>query len=195
MTAEQAFEQMVQTLMGRMGGMGTGCRVCIGTVKEVDEEERTCVVEREDSPELNEVRLNAVIDEKVTDCFTVVPAIGSFVQVLLLGDDTEGLVVATSKIEKVVIKTGKVSVNVSAGGVVMNDGKMGGLIDITKLTEKMNELVDAFNGHTHTIASGGITTQGSATAQATVAPVTVPAVTSKAKKLSKGDYEDELVKH
>ena len=195
MTAEQAFEQMVQALMGRMGGVGTGCRVCIGTVKEVDEQEWTCVVERDGSPELNDVRLNAVIDDKVTDCFTVIPAVGSFVQVLLLGEATEGLVVATSKIEKVLIRTGKVSVSVSASGVVMNDGKLGGMIDIAKLTEKVNGLVDAFNGHTHVIPSGGIATQGSATAQATVAPVTVPAVDSKAEKLKKGDYEDEMVKH
>lgn len=194
MTAEQAFEQMVRAMMKQLGGIGTGCRVCIGTVKEVDEKERTCVVERDGSPELNEVRLNAVIDEGVIDCFTVIPAVGSFVQVLLL-DETEGLVVATSKIAKIVTRTGDVTMEVSAQGIVMNGGKLGGVIDIAKLTEKVNGLVDAFNGHTHTIASGGIATQGSATAQATVAPVTVPAVTSKAEKLDRGDYEDEKVKH
>lgn len=194
MTAEQAFEQMVRAMMKQLGGIGTGCRVCVGTVKEVDEKERTCVVERDGSPELHEVRLNAVIDEGVTDCFTVIPAVGSFVQVLLL-DETEGLVVATSKIAKIVTRTGDVTMEVSAQGIVMNGGKLGGVIDIAKLTEKVNGLVDAFNGHTHTIASGGIATQGSATAQATVAPVTVPAVTSKAEKLDRGDYEDEKVKH
>lgn len=194
MTAEQAFELMVRKIMKQLGGIGTGCRVCIGTVKEVDEKERTCVVERDGSPELNEVRLNAVIDEGVTDCFTVIPSVGSFVQVLLL-DETEGLVVATSKIAKVMAKTGDVTMEVSAQGIVMNGGKLGGVIDIAKLTEKVNGLVDAFNGHTHTIASGAIATQGSATAQATVAPVTVPAVKRKAEKLDRGDYEDEVVKH
>lgn len=194
MTAEQVLELVVRTVVMEMGGIGTGCRVCIGTVKEVDEKERTCVVERDGSPELNEVRLNAVIDEGVIDCFTVIPAVGSFVQVLLL-DETEGLVVATSKIAKIVTRTGDVTMEVSAQGIVMNGGKLGGVIDIAKLTEKVNGLVDAFNGHTHTIASGGIATQGSATAQATVAPVTVPAVTSKAEKLDRGDYEDEKVKH
>lgn len=194
MTAEQAFEQMVRLMMKQLGIIGTGCRVCIGTVKEVDEKERTCVVERDGSPELNDVRLNAVIDERVTDCFTVIPVVGSFVQVLLL-NETEGLVVATSKIAKVVTRTGDITMEVSASGVVFNGGSLGGVIDIAKLTEKVNGLVDAFNGHTHTIASGGITTQGSATTQATVAPVAVPAVTSKAKKLDRGDYENEQVKH
>lgn len=37
MTAEQAFGEMVESLMKRMGNTGAGCRVCIGTVKEVDE--------------------------------------------------------------------------------------------------------------------------------------------------------------
>lgn len=194
MTAEQAFELMVRKVVAKTTDIVTGCRICIGAVKEVDEKERTCVVERDGSPELNDVRLNAVIDEKVTDCFTVVPAVGSFVLVLLL-DETEGLVVATSTIAKVVTRTGDMTMEVSASGVVFNGGSLGGVIDIAKLTEKVNGLVDAFNRHTHTIASGGIATQGSATAQATVAPVTVPAVTSKAKKLDRGDYEDEQVKH
>ena len=92
-------------------------------------------------------------------------------------------------------QTGEISVDVSAGGVVMNGGKLGGLIDITKLTEQVNRLVDAFNGHTHTIPSGGINTQGSAAAQSTVTPVTVPAVEQKAAKLDKADYENEKVKH
>lgn len=185
MTAEQVLELVVRTVVMEMGGIGTGCRVCIGTVKEVDEKERTCVVERDGSPELNDVRLNAVIDEGVTDCFTVIPAVGSFVQVLLL-DETEGLVVATSKIAKVLIRTGDITMEVSDQGIVMNGGKLGGVIDIAKLTEKVNGLVDAFNGHTHMVS-----TTGSATAQTGTAAVTA----SKAKKLDRGDYENEKVKH
>lgn len=195
MTAEQAFVEMVQTLMRRSGGLDAGCRVCLGTVKEINRQEGTCVVERDGSPELHDVRLNAVIDEKITDCFTVIPSEGSYVLVLLLGVDTEGLILATSKIDRVVVQTGDVSLDVSADGVVMNGGKLGGLIDIAKLTQKVNALVDAFNAHTHTIPSGTISTQGSATAQATVAPVSVPAIQKRADKLDKGDYEDEWVKH
>lgn len=185
MTAEQAFGEMVESLMKHMGNAGTGCRVCIGTVKEVDEKEGTCVVERDDAPELNEVRLNAVIDEEITDRFMVVPAKGSFVMVLLW-EATEGMIVATSKIEKVMMKTGEISVEVSASGVVMNGGKLGGMIDIAKLTEKVNTLVDALNNHTHLV-----NTTGSASAQSG----TAVAISSKVAKLKKGDYEDEKVKH
>lgn len=195
MTSEQAFFEMVQALMRRAGGAVAGCQMSVGTVKEVDAKEGTCTVERDGAPELNEVRLNAVIDERVKDCFRVIPSVGSYVLVMLLGDATEGLVVATSKIDRVTMRTGDVTVDVSAEGVTFNGGKLGGLIDIAKLTEKVNELVDTFNNHTHTIPTGGIATQGSAATQATVAPVTVPAVQSTAKRLSKGDYEDEVVKH
>lgn len=194
MTAEQALEELILFLIKKTGGVSAGCRMCIGTVKDVDEKEGTCVVERDGSPELNDVRLNAVIDEGITDRFTVIPAVGSFVLVLLM-DDTEGLIVSTSKIEKVAIKTGDISVNVSAGGVIINGGSLGGMIDIARLTDKVNELVKAFNDHTHMIPAGGIKTQGSAAAQATVVPVSIPAIQQKAQELAKGDYEDEKVKH
>lgn len=186
MNAEEAFEQLVETLARRAaGGGGMGCRVDVGTVKEVDAKEGTCTVERDGKPELHEVRLNAVIDEGVKDFFRVIPAVGSYVMVLQMGM-AEGLVLATSKIERVEIRTGDVTLRMSSAGVVMNGGKLGGLIDIAKLTEKVNGLVEAFNGHTHQVS-----TTGSASAQSGTAAV----IASKAKKLSRGDYEDEKVKH
>ncbi|WP_455592931.1 hypothetical protein [Bacteroides sp.] len=194
MTVEQALEMLLQTI-ARGAGSGNGCRVMIGTVKEVDEEEYTCIVEREGAPELHDVRLNAVIDKEVKDCFRVIPAKGSYVLVLSMGEATEGVIIGTSLIDRVTIQTGDVMMNVSADGVVMNGGKLGGMIDIAKLTDKVNELADTFNNHTHTIPVGGVVTAGSPSSQTSSAPVTVPAVTSKAKKLNKGDYEDEKVKH
>ena len=186
MNAEEAFEQLIEALTRRAaGGGGMGCRVDVGTVKEVNTLEGTCTVERDGKPELHEVRLNAMIDEGVKDVFRVIPAVGSYVMVLQMGM-AEGMVVATSKIERVEMRTGDVTVNVSSVGVVMNGGKLGGMIDIAKLTEKMNGLVDAFNGHTHQVS-----TTGSASAQSG----TAAAITSKAKKLNQGDYEDEKVKH
>lgn len=187
MTAEQAFLEMVRVLMKTMGGFQTNNPgVCIGTVRDVNIKEATCTVERDGSPELHEVRLNSVIDEKVTDSFTVFPAVGSYVMVLLLGENTEGLVVATSKIDRVGIKTGDISVDVSSSGIVMNGGKLGGLIDITKLTDKINSFIDTYNSHTHMV-----NTAGSATAQSG----TSETASSGATKLSKDDYEDKNVKH
>ena len=196
MTTDQAFEEMVERLVQRSGkGEGINGTLCLGTVKEVDEREGTCVVERDDGPDLYDVRLNAVIDEAIKDRVMVVPAVGSYVWVMSLRELTDGLIVATSKIARVRMQTGDITMDLSAEGILINGGQSGGLIDIHKLTEKVNELVDAFNAHTHTIAAGGISTQGSATAQTSATPVTVPAVTARAQKLDAGYYEDERVKH
>ena len=68
--------------------------------------------------------------------------------------------------------------------IVINGGKLGGLINIEQLTDKINELVEAFNGHTHQVTvshPGGTFT--------TVKP------TSSAKSFKKDDYEDAKIKH
>lgn len=75
--------------------------------------------------------------------------------------------------------------------IEINGGKLGGLINIEALTDKINELVKAFNDHTHTIETGKIECGPYPNA----APVIVPAVVSKAQQLQKEDYEDETVKH
>lgn len=68
--------------------------------------------------------------------------------------------------------------------IVINGGKLGGLINIEQLTDKINELVKTFNQHTHqvTVAHPG----GTFT---TVAPG------STASDFKKGDYEDDKIKH
>lgn len=195
MTAQQALEEMIEVLIRHVGSSNAGSRLSIGTVKQVNEQEGTCNVEREGRPQMHGVRLNAVIDDKVKDWFRIIPAPGSYVLVMDLGDETEGVVMATSKVDKVSMRMGETTVVVNSDGVVINGGTLGGLIKIAELTAKVNELVDAFNTHTHVIASGAIKTQGSASAQTSISPVSVPAVQTKAKRLNKQDYEDEKVKH
>lgn len=70
--------------------------------------------------------------------------------------------------------------------ITINGGKLGGLINIESLTQKINELVRTFNNHTHQV-----NTTGSATAQTG----TAAAVASKASELNKSDYEDTKVTH
>ena len=93
----------------------------------------------------------------------------------LTGDLTELAVLSVDTIERIEI----------------NGGQLGGLINIQDLTDKINELVDAFNRHTHTIAQGAIICGE----YPSIKPVTVPAITSKASRLNKADYEDDTVKH
>ncbi len=93
----------------------------------------------------------------------VTPKIGTAVTVgSLSGDLTQLVVLQVDHIESIVI----------------NGGKLGGLINIEQLTDKINGLVDTFNSHTHTGVHG-----------ATSAP------NSPASSFRKGDYEDEKIRH
>lgn len=68
--------------------------------------------------------------------------------------------------------------------IIINGGKLGGLVNIEQLTDKINELVNTFNTHTHNVTvshPGGTFT--------TVTPG------SSASSFNKDDYEDENIKH
>ena len=112
-------------------------------------------------------------------------------------DDTQMLIVP--KVNTAVI-VGSLSGDLSKLAVLsvdsierieVNGGKLGGLINIESLTSKINELVQAFNNHTHTISAGAINCGG----YSSVAPVIVPKTTAPASKLNKNDYEDEKITH
>ena len=99
----------------------------------------------------------------------ITPKVGSAVTIgSLSGDLTELVVLQVDHIETIVI----------------NGGKLGGLINIGQLTDKINELVKSFNSHTHQVTvshPGGTFT--------TVKPM------ESAKTFDKGDYEDDKIKH
>ena len=99
----------------------------------------------------------------------VTPKVGSAVTVgSLSGDLSQLVVLQVDHIETIVI----------------NGGKLGGLINIEQLTDKINELIKTFNSHTHQVTvshPGGTFT--------TVTPG------STAQDFNKGDYEDETIKH
>lgn len=86
-------------------------------------------------------------------------------------------------------------IEATAPKIVLNGGDLGGLINIKPITDKINELIEAHNTHTHSIPSGQVAVTGSATAQNNPAPVEVPAPTTKHDKVKREDYEDTKVTH
>lgn len=94
------------------------------------------------------------------------------------GQSSDAFLISATEVEKMEIT--------ASAEIVINGGSNGGLINIGTLTDKINELVRTFNGHTHQVS-----TTGSATAQTG----TAAAVTSKASELNKQDYEDTKVTH
>lgn len=149
--------------------MGSGKEITIwqGIVKSV--EGTTCTVTF-GTIDVEGVRLRASLAENESHLL-IVPKVGTAVVVGSLSNDLSLLVVlAVDEVESITI----------------NGGKLGGLINIESLTQKINELVRTFNNHTHQVS-----TTGSATAQTG----TAAAVTSKASELNKSDFEDTKVTH
>lgn len=100
----------------------------------------------------------------------VVPKVGSAVVCGCLEGDYSRMVILAMDVADQIMMTGT---------VVLNGGGLGGLVNIGALTNKLNNLVNAFNSHTHTGNMG--------------APTSPPA--SPADTFSQADYEDTQVTH
>lgn len=160
------YRRLRDNLMQMMGA-GKEITIWQGIVKSV--EGTTCTVTF-GTLDVEGVRLRASLAENESHLL-IVPKVGTAVVVGSLSNDLSMLVVlAVDEVESITI----------------NGGKLGGLINIESLTQKINELVRTFNSHTHQVS-----TTGSATAQTG----TAAAVTSKANELNKSDYEDTKVTH
>ena len=81
---------------------------------------------------------------------------------------------------------GDTHVDISSDSLTLNEGSLGGLINIEALTNKLNQLIASFNSHSHQVS-----TTGSATAQTGVASP----VASPLPDFNKADYEDTKIKH
>lgn len=129
--------------------------------------------------EVSGIRLRASLTDKERQML-IVPKTGSAVIIgSLSGDLSQAVVLQVDEIDRIEI----------------NGGQLGGLVNIEDLTAKINELVDAFNGHTHSLPTGTVSVSGPAGAMSNPAPVPVPATSKKADKFTRDDYEDDTVKH
>lgn len=192
------------------GGKPTTSLICI--VDSVDKEARTvdCTPLDESAPILG-VNLQA---NQNSSCGVVFfPRVGSFVVVGFIADGNAGVVLCSDDIEsielvvsnetsRVIIDEEQVSIYVgketsaelTKDGVVFNGGTLGGLIKVEDLTKKINDLIDAFNNHTHILQSNTVSVVGSPSAQSNPAPITVPAIITKHTNVTRDDFENEKVK-
>lgn len=156
------------------------------TVKVTKTQGEICSVDL-DGLELSDVRLRSVINSERSK-LVVTPKVGSYITIAdISGDLTELVMLQASEVDKVELTC--------EGDVIINGGNNDGLVMINELTEKLNglkdtvnEIVNAFNSHQHTVE-----TSGSATAQmGTAAPVTSQVMQAKA--FDKSDYENTRIK-
>lgn len=135
-----------------------------GVVKKVDGLE--VVVQMGSTEVTAQLRATAI---KQDGQILMTPAVDSAVVIgSLSGDLTHLVVLAMDRCDKIEMK----------GEVVLNGGQYGGMVQVEELTSKLNELVNAFNTHTHTHPQGP-----------TYAPTTA------AKSFVRSDYEDTKIKH
>ncbi|MBR3659075.1 MAG: hypothetical protein IKN61_04105 [Bacteroidaceae bacterium] len=148
---------------------GNGSFTCF-TAKVTSVDGETCDVELE-GMKLTDVRLRAVMNGEDSKIL-VTPKIGSHVLVVdLSGNLSQLAAVGYSEVEKIEID--------ATDKIIFNGGNNKGLIQIEKLTQKLNELVIAINAHTHPVVSGSAT----------------GVMVSALSPFSSSDYEDTKITH
>lgn len=199
MSKEKDIREVRQLFENRL--KNAAATAIYGHVKSVDEKARTCNVQvggivHED------VLLYAVEKENLRGR-VLIPKIGSMVIVARIAASNRHYVAMFSEVDKVIFTLGEQvtmtcdgeQIEASAPKIVLNGGELGGLINIEPLTRKINDLIEAFNTHTHSIPSGTVAVTGSASAQNNPKPVEVPAPASKHGKVQRKDYEDTKITH
>lgn len=157
----------------------------LAKVKDVKDDACTIMIE---DLELTDVRLRSVLNSE-DNKIVITPKKDSTVLVADLshGEMRELVIVQYSEVEKVEVCIGGSAIEVSDGDITINGGKNDGLVKIVELTNKLNELVDAFKNHTHSVT--GNTSSGE--------PIAANAmmITSVVNPFNKSDYEDTKITH
>ncbi|MDE6346373.1 MAG: hypothetical protein K2L55_06880 [Muribaculaceae bacterium] len=181
------------------------------TVDTVDKTARTidCSPINEGAPLLG---VNLQANQGADFGLCLFPEVGSYVVVGFVADGAAGAVLLTEKIESAEIVIGDTSAVMDADGlrvdvgdisarldknaVTFNGGKLGGLVKIQDLTNKLNELaqtvnalVTSYNAHTHITTA----TVGAGAVPGVISPITEQA--EPAALFNRADYENEKVKH
>lgn len=159
-------------------------------VVSVNEAERTCIVEAlgaEERVTIEGVKLMAAVD----DGLLLIPSVESTVIVI---QNTHGdpYVSLFSEVTKIVSIVGESSIEVTSGKIAINDGKLGGLVKVGALTDKLNaieqkvnDLISLFNSHTHSGVTSGTSTSG-----------TTPTIVSgNLTQTAQSDIENDKVTH
>ena len=161
------------------------------SVDSVDLTTRTCnvtTISGRESTAIESVRLMASLDDGVL----IVPTIGSTIFVTY-SDFNVPFVALFSEVDQVLFISGSSQLSIVDGKIMLNDGSYGGLVEVTALVTKLNnlenlvnDLITKYNAHTHilTLSSGSGTAAPTATAEGqTLTPT------------QRGDIENTLITH
>lgn len=177
---------LVRQLSGR-----TSPTLSLCTVTSVDRSARTvdCQPLDESAPILG-VSLQG--DSEGEDGLLLLPKVGAYVIVGFVDGQDTGAVLLTDELDALELKIGSQTLVVTEAGITLNGGKLGGVVKIEKLTQRLNAiereinaLKSALGGWTPIPSDGGAALKGATASWA-----------GKTLQLTKkSDYEDEKVKH
>lgn len=172
------------------GGRQTVSLIC--TVDAVDKEARTvdCTPLDEGAPLLG-VNLQANQESKFG--VVVYPRVGSYVVVGFVADGSAGIVLMTDDIEslEVVVKDDNTSLKITEDGIVLNGGKLGGLVKVEDLTNRINTIEKDINSLKQVFTGWKIVQKDGGSALKTAAATWAGQTLTLTKR---GDYENEKVK-
>lgn len=157
-----------------------------GTVTQVDKTNNICTIEIEDSQgnplELNNVPIKTL---SIESNFIVYPKVGTDCSVCFYGGSLRSPALLDFQDADSISISGQTSIEIAAEQITLNEGNLGGLINIATMTQKLNDFIQAFNDHTHQVTG----------VQPGSGSVTAPAPTGKASPLNASDYEDTKITH
>lgn len=157
------------------------------TVDNIDETAKTCDCSPIDGrADILGVRL--VADDKKG--FLVIPKDGSIVLVSML-NDSAGYIAMFSEIDKILIEINDTSIEITDGAIKFNDGAFDGLVKVADLTEKLNNLENAFNQH---LLLYNAHTHAGVTAGASVTAIPAPD-TQTLTPTTQSEIENETITH
>lgn len=187
--SDRAIIQAVQTLAGTFNA--DTVHLITAEVDSVDTASRTCnvtTISGKNSTAIENVELMAAIDDGIL----FVPSIGSTVKISYSNYNSP-FIVQYSEVDQILFISGSSQVSIVDGKIMFNDGSYGGLIQIEKLVEKLNnlenlvnDLAAKFNAHTHILTL----TSGTGTA----APTTT-IETETLTDTQRSDIENNLIQH
>lgn len=109
-----------------------------GQVSAVDENETTIDVQINDELTIFGVRLKCVIDN--TEGMYIIPAMNSYVVICQIDGGQDYNLIQASKIDKLLLKIGNTTLEITSTGIVFNGGSLDGLVKVNSLVSKMNAI-------------------------------------------------------
>lgn len=151
-----------------------------GEIVSVNKENNTCIVSIDGQQYAN---LPLKVFYQASN-FVVYPKAGTPCDVFFYEGNVQSPSVLDFQDAESIMVSGQTAIDISADQITLNGGQNGGLVMINELTQKLNDLVTAFNAHTHAVATTGTATEQTGTAAPT---------TNTANPFVASDYENNKI--